>query len=153
MYHKSRASGKKRSRSIVQEEDPDYGAGHHWYNFVIFLYKYLYSGTFQYSDSYVTKYSEKNTLSRYSHTYMVRAQVWQHFYICIYPFIQTMNQSYACVSFKNRRKTLRWSANTLHNANSYRIDIFSSGLYLFFASAVKFDFLTLKRIEVSNRAC
>ena len=26
---KSRASGKKRSRSKVQEEDPDYGAGHH----------------------------------------------------------------------------------------------------------------------------
>ena len=29
MTLKSRASGKKRSRSIVQEEDPDYGAGHH----------------------------------------------------------------------------------------------------------------------------
>ena len=29
MSLKSRASGKKRSRSIVQEEDPDYGAGRH----------------------------------------------------------------------------------------------------------------------------
>ena len=29
MAVKSKASGRKRSRSIVQEEDPDYGAGHH----------------------------------------------------------------------------------------------------------------------------
>ena len=29
MALKSRASGKKISRSIVQEEDPDYGAGRH----------------------------------------------------------------------------------------------------------------------------